>query len=205
VEGAIGPESCIVVMTHQSVLDIPIGLSLVPGPYPLIPTRDRYRIGIPGVSPLVRLARFPFVSQGQALTRKELRALITAADQVARGEQSLLIFPEGHRTRDGAIGPFMRSGLHLMLRRARRPVYCVVCDGVTQSRAVTDALTRIAGTRVQVVVLGPFPPPEAADIDTFIESLRERMIATLAAMRAGNTRDMPNGAPLPAPLHADVQ
>src|SRR5690349_2048551 len=51
VDGAIAPGSCIVVMNHQSLLDIPIGLALVPGPYPLIPTRDRYMRGIPGVSP----------------------------------------------------------------------------------------------------------------------------------------------------------
>src|SRR5579864_3130414 len=57
--GSLPAESCIVVMNHQSVLDIPLGLSLVTGPYPLIPTRDRYRRGIPGISPLSRLARFP--------------------------------------------------------------------------------------------------------------------------------------------------
>jgi 1-acyl-sn-glycerol-3-phosphate acyltransferase len=171
-------------MNHQSVLDIPIGLSLVPGPYPLIPTRDRYRRGIPGVSPLTRLARYPFVSQGQSLTRAELRGLIEAADQVARGEQSLLIFPEGHRSRDGSIGPFMQSGLRLILRRARRPVYCVVADGITQSRTFADALFSIAGTRVRGVVLGPFDPPEPADIDAFIGSLHARMTEALAAIRA---------------------
>src|SRR3712207_1880966 len=37
VSGNIEPGSCIVVMNHQSVLDIPLGISLVHGPYPLIP------------------------------------------------------------------------------------------------------------------------------------------------------------------------
>lgn len=190
VQGAVGQEACVVVMNHQSVLDIPIGLALVPGPYPLIPTRDRYRRGIPGVSPLARLARFPFVSQGQVITREELRALVEAAEAVARGEQSLLIFPEGHRTRDGAIGPFMTSGLRLVLRKARRPVYAVVTDGITQSRTVADALTNIAGTRVAAVVLGPFDPPPAREIDGFVVALRERMIAALAELRsARDSRD----------------
>ena len=191
VAGAVAAESCVVVMNHQSVLDIPIGLALVPGPYPLIPTRDRYRRGIPGISPLTRLARFPFVAQGRTLTREELRALLAAADLVAEGEQSLLIFPEGHRTRDGNIGPFMRSGLRLVLKRARRPVYCVVTDGVaesgaTQARTFADALTRFAGTRVRVTVLGPFPPPERTDaaVDAFIDQLHARMTAALAELRA---------------------
>src|SRR5690242_10838937 len=96
VRGAIDPESCIVVMNHQSVLDIPFAVRLIPGPQPIIPTRDRYRRGIPAISPLARMAGFPFVSQGHTSTRAELRSLLAAADSVARGEASLLIYPEGH-------------------------------------------------------------------------------------------------------------
>jgi 1-acyl-sn-glycerol-3-phosphate acyltransferase len=183
VEGAIAPESCIVVMNHQSVLDIPLGLLLVRGPYPLIPTRDRYKHGLPGISPLGRLAQFPFVSQRRVPSRAELAALNRAAEQVARGERSLLIFPEGHRTRDGNIGPFMRSGLRLLLTRTKRPVYCVVVDGITQSRTFADALVNFAGMNVRATVFGPFPPPDRESIDSFIDTLHERMTAALAQLR----------------------
>ena len=67
VEGAIAPGSCTVVMNHQSLIDIPIGFSIVPGPLPLVPTRRKYARGYPGVSPLIRVARLPLVGQ----TRKE--------------------------------------------------------------------------------------------------------------------------------------
>jgi 1-acyl-sn-glycerol-3-phosphate acyltransferase len=207
VEGAIAPGSCVVVMNHQSLLDIPIGIALVRGPYPLIPTRDRYMRGIPGISPLLRLGGFPSVSQRRPLPRAELLALTAAADQVARGDRSLLIFPEGHRTRDGRIGRFMRSGLRIVLRRARRPVYCVVVDGATASRTLADALTRFAGSDVRVTVLGPFAPPEAPDgatpddaaLDAFIETLHARMTAALAGLR-GARDDAPlrAGDPLAA-------
>lgn len=183
IAGAIPAESCIVVMNHQSVLDIPIGLHLVPGPYPLIPTRDRYRRGIPAISPLARLAGYPFVSQKRTIARAELAALTDAADLVARGERSLLIYPEGHRSRDGRLGRFMRSGLRIVLARARRPVYCVVADGMSHARTTADALFRFAGTRVNIRVLGPFPPPDASGIDGFIDALHERMTDALADMR----------------------
>lgn len=182
VRGTIGPESCIVVMNHQSVLDIPIGISLIPGPQPIIPTRDRYRRGIPAISPLARYAGFPFVSQGRTSSRTELRALLATANDVARGEVSLLIFPEGHRTSDGEIAPFMTSGLRLLLQRARRPVYAVVVDGMWQARTVSDT-TGFLDMNARAVVLGPFPPPSPDEIDTFIESLRCRMIAALAELR----------------------
>ncbi len=183
VRGAILPEACIVVMNHQSVLDIPLGVALVTGPYPLIPTRDRYSRGLPAISPLARLARFPFVSQGRTATRAELLAIRDAADQVARGEQSLIIYPEGHRTHDGLIADFMKSGLKLILSRAKRPVYCIVADGMWHARTFADAALRFAGTSVRVTVLGPFQIPEPKQIDSFIDELRNRMIETLAQIR----------------------
>jgi 1-acyl-sn-glycerol-3-phosphate acyltransferase len=187
VTGAIQPVSCIVVMNHQSVLDIPLGVSLILGPYPLIPTRDRYRRGLPGISPLARLSRFPFVSQHRSATRAELAGLLDAADRVARGEQSLLIFPEGHRTRDGEIGRFMVSGLRAILARARQPVYCVVVDGLWHTRTFAEGMTRFAGSTAHAAVLGPFSPPgvDGKTLDTFIAMLRDRMVATLERLRTG--------------------
>ena len=182
--GSLPAESCIVVMNHQSVLDIPLGLSLVTGPYPLIPTRDRYRRGIPGISPLARLARFPFLSQKRTLARPELVSLTEAADQVARGEQSLLIFPEGHRTDDGRIGRFMRNGLRITLARASRPIYCVVADGMAHIRTFGDSFVRFADTHIRVVVLGPFDPPsDDAQVDGFIDMPHQRMTAALDHLR----------------------
>jgi 1-acyl-sn-glycerol-3-phosphate acyltransferase len=192
--GAVPPESCIVVMNHQSVLDIPVAFTLVPGPCPVIPTRDRYRRGIPGISPVMRLANYPFVSQKGAPSRAELAALTRAADDVARGEISLIIFPEGHRTRDGSIGRFMRTGLRLILPRARRPVYCIVADGMVQTRTTADALLHFAGTNVRATILGPFPPPDEASVDEFIDSLHARMTAALAQLRSPSVQQSASAA-----------
>jgi 1-acyl-sn-glycerol-3-phosphate acyltransferase len=182
--GSIPREPVVVVMNHQSVLDIPLGILMIPGPYPLIPTRDRYRRGIPGIAPLARLARFPFISQGRTASREELVALRAAAESVARGDQSLLIFPEGHRSRDGELADFMKSGLKLVLARARRPVYCIVADGMWRSRTFADAALRFADTRIDGVVLGPFAvPDDTRALDAFIDELRDRMAAALHALR----------------------
>ena len=188
IRGAIPAESVVVVMNHQSVLDIPLGILLIPGPYPIIPTRDRYGRGIPCISPLTRLARFPLVTHGKTATPPELVALPPLADEVARGEQSLLIFPEGHRSRDGAIDPFMKSGLKLILARARRPVYCIVADGMWHVPTFAAAAVRFAGTRISAAVIGPFDPPAGgADLDAFIDAIRDRMIEALDALRRGGT------------------
>ncbi len=184
VRGALPAESCVVVMNHQSVIDIPLAVSLVRGPQVVIPTRDRYRVGIPGISPMARLGGFPFVSQRRRASREELLALQRAADDLAAGETTLVIFPEGHRTRDGSLGRFMRSGLRLILPRAKRPVYYVVADGVWHARTATDVLRSFAGSELRVSVHGPLPPPTEETVDAFIDDLHQRMAAALADQRA---------------------
>ena len=106
---------------------------------------------------------------------------------MARGEQSLLIFPEGHRTRTGQIGRFMRNGLRLALERARRPAYCVVADGMWHARTFAKALVSFADTDIRVIVLGPFPPPASDSIEQFIDWLHQRMTDTLEQLRTTST------------------
>jgi 1-acyl-sn-glycerol-3-phosphate acyltransferase len=151
----------------------------------LIPTRASYRFGIPGISSLIKLMRCPLVTQRAVIPRSELRALLDAAGQVARGEQSLLIYPEGHRSRNGSILPFMKPGLRLFLSRAReRPVYIAVVDGLGHLRTFADTALRLSGTTGRVRVLGPYnTPPNDVELDGFIDSLRQRMVETLAELR----------------------
>lgn len=178
-------ESCVVVMNHQSVLDVMIALSEVEGPAVLIPVRTRYRWGIPTISPFIRAQRYPFIQQRRSAVRSDLAAIEGAAARVAAGEASVVIYPEGHRSRDGEIAPFMPRGLHAILSRAPRPVYCAVGDGMWKVRTTADALVGLAGTRVTVRTSGPFTPPtDVAELPRFIASLREHMIQELRALRA---------------------
>jgi 1-acyl-sn-glycerol-3-phosphate acyltransferase len=186
VEGAIGPENRVVIMNHQSLIDILLGVRLVPGYITLIPARRRYAWGIPGVSVYLRLARFPVVSQTRQSIRADLEMLAEAADRTRRGEASLLIFPEGHRTKDGSILPFMTRGLRVVLSRAPLPVYCIVADGMWHIRTLADSLVRVAGSHIHVRNIGPFQPPAAdAEAPAFLDYVREQMIATLEDIRSG--------------------
>jgi len=186
VDGVIGPENRLVVMNHQSLIDIVIGLRACPGNLTVIPTRRRYARGIPGVSKYLRLARFPLITQTRKSIRDDLAVLAEAADRCRLEGTSMLIFPEGHRTKDGSILPFMTRGLRTVLSRAPLPVYCLVADGMWQVRTFADTARRVADSRIQVRIIGPFDPPrEESEILTFINDLRTRMIETLADMRAG--------------------
>ena len=183
VEGHVPPGSFVAVMNHQSLLDIPIAYSQVGPPYPVIPTRALYARGIPLISLLIRLGRLPLISQTKESRRRDLLAIAHSADEVARGEQSTLIFPEGHRTRDGEIGPFMRAGLRALLSRAQRPVYLIVVDGFWRARTTADSLFHFAGSQGKVRIEGPFAPPGEEGLDAFADELRTRMCGILDEMR----------------------
>ena len=186
VEGALPETSVILLMNHQSLLDIPVGVSLLRGPYPVIPVRAKYTRGIPGISSLARLGGFPALLQGSRATRAEYAALGAAADAVGRGERSMILYPEGHRSRDGLLQPFMSQGLRLLFRRApQRPVYLAVIDGLWPLRGLKDIALRLAGRTARVEIQGPYPiPPDPHDHETFVTSLRAEMVAMLDRLRA---------------------
>lgn len=183
-EGTVPPGPCVVLMNHQSLLDIPIAYRLVRHPYPLVPTRTLYARGIPGVSPLVRMGELPLIGQTKESQRQDLKEMARAAERVAAGSHSLAIFPEGHRTKDGEISRFMPSGLRIILSRAReRPVYLIVVDGFWHARTTSEALFTFAGTRGKVKVVGPFSVGDG-EIEPFAAAMEEKMRAVLAEFRA---------------------
>jgi 1-acyl-sn-glycerol-3-phosphate acyltransferase len=182
IEGAIPPVSVIVVMNHQSLFDIPLAFRLITGPYPLVPTRRRYEKA-PVISTLLRMAGHPFVDPGRAKRPEDRAALQRAVEALARGENSYLIFAEGHRSPERTIRPFETGGLRLAFAHApERPVYAVLVEGFASIRTLADVSLRIAGTRARATVLGPFAiPHDSADHNDFIASLRQRMLDRLAA------------------------
>lgn len=172
-------EPVLVLMNHQSLLDIPTA-GLMSQPYvPLFVTRKRYHYGVPAVSPCLRLMGCPVVDP------RDRKAALRAVRDAARTlEHGMLIFPEGHRTRDGEIGEWKTAGILTVLRERRMPVYVVVTDGFWAARRFADFMMGVTGIRGQTVVLGPFlPPDDDAALGAFVAGLRDTMAAQLAGMR----------------------
>lgn len=173
-------EPCLLLMNHQSLLDITT-MVLMSTPYvPVFVTRRRYAYGVPAVSPCLRLLGCPLIDP-----RRDARgAAATIAEAFAREAHGLVIFPEGHRSRDGSIGPFKASGTEAALRLRRTPVYLIVTDGFWRARTLGDFVFHAADLQGVTEVLGPFEPPaDAQRLPEFIKGLRAAMAAHLEALR----------------------
>ncbi|MFC1661106.1 lysophospholipid acyltransferase family protein [Gemmatimonadota bacterium] len=175
-----GEEGVLVVMNHQSLLDIPLVVAAFRGGFPRIVTRARYRTGKPLVSSMVRLYQYPVVGSG-ATIKEDLEGIQEAA---RTSETPLVIYPEGHRTRDGEIGPFKRAGLRALLEGRVWRVYLLVEDGLWKCSKLKDFILTITGVRGILRAEGPLTSPAPGeDMDGFIDEIRDRMVAMLADIR----------------------
>jgi 1-acyl-sn-glycerol-3-phosphate acyltransferase len=169
----------LVLMNHQSLLDIPIA-GLMSAPFvPWFVTRKRYEYGVPAVSPCLRLMGCPVIDPRDR--RESLRTMQAAARALEHG---MLIFAEGHRTRDGEIQPFQTAGVLAVLRERPLPVCVVVTDGFWAARRLVDFVLGVGNISGETEVLGVFEPPADKDaLPEFVEGLRQRMITRLAQLR----------------------
>ncbi len=167
-----GDPGVLIVMNHQSLLDIPLVVASLRGGYPRIVTRARYARGKPLISHMMRLYEYPTVGSGATL-RADLKGLEEAA---RTSTMPMVIFPEGTRTRTGDIGPFQRLGLRALLRARPWSVYLVVVDGLWECARLRDFVTSLSRVRGTMNVEGPFTSPEReTEMDSFVDELRSRM------------------------------
>jgi len=171
----------VVVANHQALLDICQVTLLARPRVPAFVARRRYARFVPLVSACIRLLGCPIVDP-----KRDAAGAIEAVRRGARElPHGILIFPEGHRSIDGAIRPFRRAGLEAALRERRLPVYLVLNDGVWRVRRLADLLFRVHLIDAVSEVKGPFQPPaDDAQLPEFIDGLRRRLVERLAAVRA---------------------
>lgn len=172
----------LMVMNHQSIVDIPLSAVCVPAGYPRFVARASYGRGIPLVSHMLSLYGHILVQPGKT-GRQELDAL---ADTARASTLPILIFPEGHRTQDGGIRPWKRAGLDTFLSAREWSVYVVVVDGLWRVGRLPDFIRNISGVRCRVEVVGPFQYDGRGRTghDEFVDELQRVMCAKLSEMRA---------------------
>lgn len=174
----------LVLMNHQSLLDIPLIVRAARPGHPRIVTRERYASGKPLISHMVRLYQYPTVNP-RATGRDDFYRLERAA---AASPVPLVIYPEGTRTRDGGIARFRRGGLRAILPARDWEVWVAVADGFWECGRVDDFRANVPSVRGSMRVEGPFTGPgagaSAEAVDSFIGEMEEMMKATLDRMRA---------------------
>ncbi len=201
-----GEAGVLILMNHQSLLDIPMVIASVEGGFPRIVTRQRYARWIPVISQTIRALEYPVVNPGAGAGT--LRRHLEQLEQVARtSDAPLVLFPEGTRTRNGKIGRFQTAGLERILRARDWKVYVLVSDGYWRHAKLKQFLGGMREIKGHLSVLGPFEWKDpGADPADFITRMRGLMVDELARIRGAESDLAPDGleptqvpAPAPAP------
>jgi 1-acyl-sn-glycerol-3-phosphate acyltransferase len=170
----------LVLMNHQSLLDI-VMATIMARPYvPAFVARRRYARFVPVVSTTIRLLGSPVIDP-----KRDARGAVEAMRAAGRqDDKGILLYPEGHRSLDGEIRPFRTAGALAILGSRRLPVTLVVTDGYWRSRRLVDFVFHCGAIRGRTEVVGTFTPPEREeDLPGFLDEMRERMVAHLREMR----------------------
>ena len=181
-----GGPGVLILMNHQSILDIPMVIASVDGAFSRIVTRERYSRWIPIISHTIRRLEYPVVDPDAkaGTTRRYLERL----GQVARtSDVPLVLFPEGTRTRNGKIGRFQTTGLERILKARDWMVYVLVSDGYWRHAKLAHFAGGMQEIQGHLSVLGPFEwtDPEA-EPGHFIQRIRDLMVEELARVRETN-------------------
>ena len=163
------------VQNHNSVLDAHVGLAVVPTV--VCGLQNAAHLHVPIYGWLMRLGKAIPVP---AKRSGRLQALAEVAKSRAAEGISILVFPEGHRTRDGRTRPYRTGGL-FMAREAGLPIVPICVRGLYE--ILPRGAWIIRPGKIEVY-MGP-------QIET--EGLTDEQIGTLAEQLTAYTQTWVDG------------
>lgn len=167
------PGGAVLVANHQSLADIPLILSAVPGEVRFVAKRELRSVPLFGRA-LVAAGNL-LVDRGDR--RDAVRMIREAGSRLARGER-VVLFAEGTRSPDGAVGAF-KSGAARIAASAGVPMVPLFIDG--GRFALPKGSLRVHPARMVVRVLPPLPAPAEGDAHAQQEAVRLAREAILSA------------------------
>jgi 1-acyl-sn-glycerol-3-phosphate acyltransferase len=160
---------------HLSTVDIWALLVALPVPIRMIAKKQLAAIPLLGWA--MWAGRFIFIDRNNPASAR--RTIERAKDRIRNGH-SVLLFPEGTRSRDGNLLPFKKGGFHLAID-AGVPIVPVALQGTRQAMPPGSLLLRSG----QVVVTVGDPIPTAGLVGADREALLGRVRTAIEALLAG--------------------
>lgn len=170
----------IYMVNHQSNFDIPVLLGRLPVQFRWLAKAELFRIPILGWG----MRGSGYISIDRSNRKSAVRSLVKAAETIRNGT-SVLIFPEGTRSRDGRLQPFKKGGFMLTVDAGVTVIPMVICG--TWPIMPKDRLM----IRPRPVTLTILPPVDTSGFnrktkDDLMETIHRQMSAAIDQQRGTN-------------------
>lgn len=136
-------QSCIFMSNHQSNFDIPVLYAALPVKFQWLAKAELFKIPIFGRS----MRRVGYISIDRSDRRSAFKSLARAA-QTIRDGASVMIFPEGTRSKNGVLLPFKKGGFVLAVD-AGAPIYPIIIRGTHEIMPKGRMIIRRRQVRVE--------------------------------------------------------
>lgn len=166
--------SYVFVSNHLSYMDTPVVLANIPVQFRFLAKRGLFQIPFLGW----HLARAGHIQVPRGDARAGVKTMNRAAEVVRTCGISLIIFPEGGRSRDGELGSF-KEGAAFIAIRAGVPMVPMCLKGTREVLPFGSGTVR-SGT-VTMRIGDPIPTSQATDRDRarLTEEVRHRIVELL--------------------------
>ncbi|MDH3499311.1 MAG: 1-acyl-sn-glycerol-3-phosphate acyltransferase [Acidimicrobiia bacterium] len=172
----------LIVSNHQSLFDIAIIGGLLFTNYPKYVAKKELANWIPSVSLNLKRGGNALIDRDDR--RQSLRAIKRMAENAQSRGVSVVIFPEGTRSRDGELGEFRRAGSITLMKAADQlAIVPAAVDGAW--RLLVDNMMPVPfGTQVRVYFGDPIDRTPDEDLDATLDRVRQEIAATLHRWRS---------------------
>ena len=158
-------------VNHQSAMDIPILFASLPVQFRFVAKRSLFHLPFLGW----HLRRSGHVAVDRDRPREALKSMKKAAQEIREGK-SVLLFPEGHRSRNGQLLPFKGGSFYIAIL-AGVPIVPITLNG---TRHVLKPDTYHVRAGLTELIVHPAIPTQGLSLRE-VESLSERVQKEIAS------------------------
>lgn len=191
------PPQFMVVSNHQSLVDIPVLFYYFRSRSLRFVAKKELGRGVPLISQVLRYQGHCLVDR-QADRMKSMKTIDAFARAVVDRGWCPAIFPEGTRSRDGSVGPFLGAGMRRILELAPMPVVTVAIDGGWRISEFGQIVENARSGAYRLRVLSVHPAPSTRrEAAALVEGCRLEIASQISAWRGKDV--LRPSAPIPAP------
>lgn len=182
IRGQVPAGRFLVLSNHQSTADVAVISSALSGLNLKFVAKAELGRGIPAVS--MALRHFGSALVTRHATRADLRHLREMADDLAHWDGSVVVFPEGKRSRAGHILPYKRGAVRILAEHTRLPILPVAIDGTQLAVNLSD-FPKLVDRLHGVVTIGAPIPRESWEgrLDQVLQEVQVWASDTIARTR----------------------